>query len=458
MRSILVFSLINLVLLLSSISGTVVSIAFPNITVHYNASLVLAGWVLSIYQLVSACSMVLMGKVSDALGRKNAFLICSALFVVGSLFAAIAPSIQLLIAARFIQSIGAGGLYPAIIGMIVELFPQQRQKAIGISMSFFPIGAIIGPTIGSWLITSFEWQSIFWFNVPIVILSCLPLFFLLKPSQRKEVQIDYTGAGFFSAFLFAFMIGLSQIAHSKTSLDWLYTGLLFSTSIIFLILFIRHELKSKNPIIDLDLLRLKPFVASNIYNLIYGACVFGFSSLIPLYAVSVYNMNTYESGFAVMARAIGTAATSLLSGFLVVKWGYRKPMLLGSIIISGSILLLGLEFTQTKTLGVEITSVMLVSFFCFVMGLGMGIANTASNDACLDMMPHLSSTITGVRGMFRMSGAAVCIALATLILQFIGNMSHGFRVVFISIGLLVLLTIPFIFIIPEKKKRTTGDE
>ena len=138
MQAILVFVAIDLVLLLSSISSTAVSVAFPNITAYYDTSLVLAGWVLSIYQLVAACSMVLMGKVSDVLGRKNTFLICSGLFVIGSLFAALAPNIQLLIAARFIQSIGGGGFVPAMIGIIVEIFPRHRQQAIGMNMSIYP--------------------------------------------------------------------------------------------------------------------------------------------------------------------------------------------------------------------------------------------------------------------------------------------------------------------------------
>jgi MFS family permease len=273
MQSILIIILIDLMLLLSSINGTAVSVAFPNIIAAYDTSLVLAGWVLSIYQLVAACSMVLMGKVSDILGRKTTYLICSGLFVIGSLLAAIAPNIQLLIAARFIQSVGGGGFVPAMIGIIVEIFPRQRQRAISWCMSVYPIGAIIGPTIGSWLITSFGWQSIFWFNVPIGILAIFPLFFLLKSNKREEVQIDFKGAGYFSAFLFTFMIGLSQIAHSGTGLDWVITGLLFTASICFLIMFIRHELKARDPIIDLSLLRLKPFAAANVYNIIYGACV-----------------------------------------------------------------------------------------------------------------------------------------------------------------------------------------
>jgi EmrB/QacA subfamily drug resistance transporter len=458
MQSILVFAVVHLVLLLAMINSTAVSVAFPDITTSFNASLVLAGWVLSIYQLVAACSMVVMGKVSDVLGRKNTFLICCGLFVTGSLLAALAPNIQILIAARFIQSIGGGGFTPTTIGIIIEIFPRHRQQAIGIITSISPIGGIIGPTIGGWLVTGFGWQSIFWFNVPLVVLAMIPLFFLLKSGRGKKVQIDYAGAGLFSAFLFTFMIGLSQVAHSETGPGWLITGLLFVASVFFLFRFIRHEMKTPDPIIDLDLLRLKPFAAANVYNFIFGACLYGFTSLIPLYAVSVYSMTTIQSGYVVTARAIGSIVASILGGIFVVQWGYHRPMLLGSILASASILLFGLEFSQVKILGTEISPVLLVSAFALMNGLGTGIAHAATNNVCLDLMPRRASTITGVRGMFRNTGGAISIAIITLILQFMGNMSIGFMVVFISIAIIVLLAIPCIFAMPDKAIQAIAKE
>ena len=424
MQAILVFVAIHLVLLVSSINNTAVSVAFPDITAYFDTSLVLAGWVLSIYQLVAVCSMVLMGKVSDVLGRKNTFLICSGLFVIGSLVASLAPNIQLLIAARFIQSIGGGGFLPVTIGIIVELFPRHRQQFIGIGMSIFSIGGIIGPNIGGWLITSFGWQSIFWFNIPIGLLATIPLFFLLKSERGKKVQIDYTGAGLLCAFLFTLMIGLTQIGHSGTTLGWLITGLLFVASILFMIIFIRHELKTQDPIVDLDLLRLKPFAAANFYNFIYGACLFGFSSFIPLYAVSVYGMTTIQSSYVLMARSIGILVASMISSLFSLKWGYRKPMMFGSIIVSAGLLLFGFEFSQVKILGTEISGVVFVSGVALLIGLGMGISTPASSNACLDLMPQRASTIQGVRGMFRQSGGAISIAITTLILQFILPTRH----------------------------------
>lgn len=450
MQAIFAFFFMHILLLAFTINSTAVSVAFPNITSSFNTSLVLAGWVLSIYQLVSAGSVVLMGKVSDVLGRKKTFIICAGFFIGGSLFAALAPNIYLLIVARFIQGVGGGGLLPSMIGIIYELFPRHRLQATGLSMSIANIGGIVGPNIGSWLVSSFGWQSIFWLNVPIGIAATVPLFYLLKSELVKKVQIDFAGAGYLIAFLFSFLIGLSQIAHSGTGYGWLIPGILFIISAFFITFFVRHELNFKDPIIELDLLRLKPFAAANVYNMILGSVMFGFSSFIPLYAVNVYQMTTIQSGYVLMANSIGFVLAAATSSLFLVGWGYRKPMLLGTILVGFSLLLLGLHFENVKIFNTEISPVVLTSLIAFMMGLGIGIGNPASNLACMDLMPQRASTIQGVRAMFRWSGGSISIAVITLVLQFVGDKAFGFRIIYIGISLIVILAIPFIFALPDK--------
>jgi MFS family permease len=449
MKAIFAYIAIQSMMLLTSINISAVSVAFPDITAFFNAPIVVTGWVLSISQLVSACTIVFMGKISDILGRKNTYIISSGLFVIGSLISALVPDIYLLIIARFIQSVGAGGLLPAMTGITFELFPRRRLQLIGLSMSIFNIGGVIGPNIGSWLVTSFGWQSVFWFNVPIGIAATIPLFFLLKSEPAVKTPINFIGASYLAAFLFTFMIGLSQIANTSTGTGWLMVVLLFTVSGIFITLFIRDELKAREPIVELDLISLKPFVASNIFNFIFGACLWGFSSFIPLYAVTVYQMTTAQSGYVLMARSIGAILASMASSLFLVHWSYRKPMLLGSIVLSLSFLLLGLELAHVKILGMEISPVVLISMMALILGLGTGIANPPSNIACLELMPERASTITAVIAMFRMSGSSIFIAVIALILQYVGDMALGFNIVFIGMSALGLLTIPVIFAMPE---------
>jgi len=127
----LIYAAIHLITLLGNISSNAVSVAFPNIISSFNTSLVLAGWVISIYLLVATGATVLIGKLSDTLGRKKVFLICTAFFILGSLLSAIAPNIQLLIFFRFIQAIGGGGFGPAVVGIMGISFRRAAKKLSG---------------------------------------------------------------------------------------------------------------------------------------------------------------------------------------------------------------------------------------------------------------------------------------------------------------------------------------
>jgi EmrB/QacA subfamily drug resistance transporter len=450
MKRYTIYITIHLMILLSSISNSSVAVALPDIKSSFNTTLVLAGWVLSVYQLVAMCAMLIIGKVSDNFGRKRTFLLCSTSFILGSLLSSIAPNIQLLILFRFIQSAGAGGLVPVVTGVIAEVFPHSRQRAIGLSMSIYSFGGIIGPSIGAWLISSWGWRSIFWFNVPLGILVCIIVIYLLKADQGQRSHVDLKGAGLVVSSLFAIMIGLSQIDRHNTGVSWLIVGLLLILGLVLIFIFARHEMRSREPIIDLELLRLKPFVASNFYNFIFGICLFGITSFIPLYAVSVFGFSEIQSSLILSFRAVGMIVATVISSIFIIKWGYRKPMVVGSIIMSVVILLFGLSAQHSGFAGNGLSIVTYLCILGILFGLGNGIAMPASSNACIDLLPQKISTIMGTRGMFRQSGGAVSIAVISLVVQYIGNMALGFEIVFIALGILILATIPFVFSMPAR--------
>jgi MFS family permease len=444
----LIYIFIHLLMLLAAIGFSSVSIAFPNITQEFHSSVILTGWVLSIYLLVSTAASVLVGKVSEILGKKRTFLICTILFTLGSLLSAVAPNVQLLIFFRFIQSIGGGGSTPAIVGIVADIFPGSRQKALGFSLGIATIGTIIGPSLAGWLVTGFGWRSIFWFNVPLGILIVVVISILLKGDRGQKSHIDFSGAAYLMGALFCIMIALSQI-RSNNAL-WLVVGLLFLAGLIFAAIFIRHEIRTPDPVIDLDFLRRKPFVASNLYTFAYGLCTFGLASLIPLYALAVYNLDTIKVSLILTIRSVGTILFTTTSSFFVVRWGYRRPLLIGTGLMALSLILIGFEFQPFKALGVHFDQFTILCILCLIMGVGTGIASPASVNAGIDLNPQKASAISGVMGMFRQGGGALEIALVTLLLQYIGDMAMGFEIAFLGTGLVLLAVIPAIFALPRR--------
>jgi EmrB/QacA subfamily drug resistance transporter len=448
-----VFGLIAMALLVGSIAGSSVSVAFPVMITALNTSLILAGWVLSINQLIGTAAMPIAGKAADIFGRKAIFIGSISLFTIGSLFCALSPNIGILILSRALQALGMGGLMPSASGIVADYFPKTRQQMLGLFTSIFPIGQIIGPNVGGWLVEDFGWRSIFWVNVPCGIIIVAAAFWLLKKSPKQDKKLDLTGTGLFSGGLCAIMIGLSEIGSS--TIPAFLVPVLFATGTGLIVLFVLWEKRVKEPIIDMSILIQKQFLASNIYNFMYGGCVLGIMSLIPLYGVSVYNLSTLESGLILTPRSIGMILMSTVTSIALPKWGYRWPMVSGTIITFLTFIFLAFEPTGFTIGDLTIGGVTLLFIFLAFMGLGSGTAAPAANNACIELMPDRVSTIIGIRGMFRQCGGAIGIALATLILHNVDNIMTGFRIVFFCAGGLMALVIPFIFIMP-KSQETKG--
>ena len=148
----LFFGLAALSLFMFSIDRTVVSVALPNMMDDLQTSLVWVGWTLTAYLLTQTAVMPLAGKLSESFGRMRVFLVCVFLFTLGSLLCGIAPNIYVLIACRVIQAIGGGGFLPSAAGIVAREFPTNRDRMIGLFSSIFPLGGIVGPNLGGFIV------------------------------------------------------------------------------------------------------------------------------------------------------------------------------------------------------------------------------------------------------------------------------------------------------------------
>src|SRR5260370_37456417 len=135
-----------------SIDSTVVSVALPSMKEDLQTSLVWLGWTLTGYMLTFTAVMPLAGKLSESFGRMRLFLLCVFLFTLGSLLCGLAPNIYVLIACRVVQALGGGGFLPSAAGIVAREFPTNRGRMIGLFSSIFPLGGIIGPNLGRFLV------------------------------------------------------------------------------------------------------------------------------------------------------------------------------------------------------------------------------------------------------------------------------------------------------------------
>ena len=433
-----------------SIDSTAVAVAFPNFISDFGTNVLWAAWTLSIYMVAVTSVMPLMGNLSDSFGRKKVFLFSLMLFTGSSLACGLAPNIYSLVACRFLQGVGGASFLPTAAGIVSDQFPESRERAIGLFSSIFSVGGIVGPNLGGWIVSRYSWRYIFYINLPIGIgLIVLIALLLEEPMAISRPHIDLVGAAtFFGAILFL-MLALNHLAENFSVSSLLLAGLLLVVSAAFIAFFVRHEREESNPILDLTLLKSTPFLAANVYNMMIGAGIFGVVSFIPLYATSVHRLSTLMSGVILTPRSIGVICSSTITSFLLKRWGYRGPMVWGVSLMAVSTLLLGdTGFRVERLLGGPWGVAETLAALIMLSGIALGIALPASNNACIELMPSKVATITGLRGMFRYVGGAIGISFTTIILHASTTPATGFRTTFLAFGLVLLCTVPLVFLMP----------
>ena len=449
MRRYLIFASAGMSLLMYSIDGTAVAVALPHLMGDLSTNLLWASWTISVFYLGVITAMPLAGNLGDNLGRKRVFIVSLLVFTAASLACGLAPNIYALIIFRFLQGIGGASFLPTASGIVADHFPESRERVIGLFTSIYPIGGIIGPNLGGLIVSRFSWRFIFYINLPVGML-LLAMIVMLLPASRVSFlrRLDVGGAFFFSGATFCLIFGLNFVAEHLSPASLSLSMLLFLASLSLALLFFRHEKRAENPVLDLTLLRSRPFFAANMLNVILGAGLLGLSAFIPLYAVSVHGLSTFMSGAILTPQSLALIPASAITSFLLKRYGYRKPMVLGLIIGSLATILLGPGLSLWRTLDVRLTAAQMLSLPVLISGIGQGLVFPASNNACIELMPSKIGTIVGLRGMFRNLGLAVGVSLITVILHLCSDPGRGFFIVFFSFGVGLICALPLIFLMP----------
>ncbi len=456
-RAYAIFAVTALALLMSSLDTTIVAVAVPTLLVDLKTNLALIGWTLTGYQLTSTIIMPLAGKLSDDWGRKRLFLGAVVLFTLSSMAAGLSPNIYFLIVFRVLQAVGGGAFLPSATGIVSDAFGNRRATAIGLFTSVFPLGGILGPNIGGFIIDSFSWRWIFYVNVPIGI-ALVVLGMAILPGASESTagaavgrrRVDLVGAGLFAGGMLGFLYALTAWAQNPDALRSPSLWLSLAVGATLIGWFLRHESRTPAPMVEIELLKWRPFFAANLYNFLYGAAVFGMFSFIPYYATVGYGMSAGQDGAILTPRSMSMAVMSTVSSFLLVRFGYRRPMVLGAVLITVSLFLLSRGFHDVTLLGVAVPNIVLIAGFMMIAGIGMGIGGPAANNAALDLVPEKVAAVAGLRGMFRSTGGVLGTAGIVVALSYSPDKAVGMQHIFIVLAVLTLAVIPIVFMIPDR--------
>lgn len=439
-----VFMVVSVALFMASVDQTIVATGLPTLDRSLHAPVNWGGWTITIYQLGQAIAMPVAGRVSDQLGRKTVFMASAVIFTTSSLLCGLSNSIYLLVGLRLIQSLGGGAFMPSATGIVADQFGEDRDRAIGMFSSIFPLGALVGPVLGGVVISFWSWRGIFFINVPIGIVFTLLAAKVLPKSTRGNGEADLVGAGQFGAMMAAFMFAITSLGTASTRL-WSPSLLLpLGLGVVLGVLFVRRANRAANPILPLMLLRGKAFLVMNSINFVFGACALGFGALVPLFAEDAYRLHPLQAGTLLTARAVGMIMVAAAASMMLRRTGYRLPMIVGFALISLGLVMMALRPPVLGPYG-------WLALGAAVTGLGIGVSGPASNNAILELALGDIAALAGLRGMFRQVGAIFGISVATALLARSAHQAQTLSQVFIALAALLIVMLPLVFLVPDRR-------
>ncbi|MVU83350.1 DHA2 family efflux MFS transporter permease subunit [Nocardia sp. ET3-3] len=387
-------------LLISSMDATIVNVAIPTIRADLGAPLSKLQWIVDVYTLTLASLLMLSGAAADRFGRKRVFRIGLLTFAAGSLLCSLAPTIEVLIGARFLQAIGGSMLNPVAMSIITTVFTGkvERARAVGVWGAVVGISTAMGPLVGGLLIDSLGWQSVFWINLPIVAVALvLTTVYVPESKSANPRSMDPIGQLLAIAVMFTLVFGLIERQPA-----------VFAVSALALAGFVWHESRHPSPFIDLRFFRSFPFSSATVIAVCSFAALGAFLFDMSLYLQGTRHFSAVHTGLLYLPMALGMLVFSPLSGRLVGRHGTKPSLLMaGSLMAVAAI---GLTLLRADTPIWQLV----ITFALFGIGFGMvnaPITTTAVSGMPLDRAGAASAVASTSRQVGVSLGVALCGAL-----------------------------------------------
>ena len=341
----------------------IVGPALPAIKAFFGVNERTVSWIYAIYILFFMIGTPLMAKLSDMYGRRPIYIIDILLFAIGSLITAFSSSFDMLLLGRAVQGFGAGGIFPVASAFIGDTFPpEKRGSALGIIGSVFGLSAVFGPILGG-LILSYGWQWLFLINIPIAALIIILGYLILPVTKRKWVKrFDWSGTIVLGVLVTALAFGVNQIDTSNfmQSLGSLYVWPFLIIAVLLLPVLWKVEKEAEEPVLQINLLKNKEVKLTT--GIAVGS---GLSQVaivfLPSFAVISLSFSISTASLMVLPLVITMAIAAPVIGKLLDKWGSKRVMFSGSLIL---------------IVGLIILSFFASSFYLFILSgiiVGLGL-------------------------------------------------------------------------------------
>jgi len=411
------------------LDGSIVGLALPAITEDLGGGLPGQQWTVNAYTLTLAALILVGGSLGDRLGRRKVFVVGVTWFAAASVLCALAPTIEVLIAARGLQGIGAALLTPGSLAIISASFvPEDRGPAIGIWSGLAGVTTAIGPLVGGWLVDMIGWRSIFWINVPLAAVVVLLSIKHVPETTGEQKKLDLGGTALTA-------VGLALLTYGLVEQQWMWSA----AGVLVLAAFVIQQKLTPHAMVPLELFANRVFTAANICTFaIYGALsASGFLLVLQLQYVAGFS--PLEAGLATIPATILMLLFSAKAGAVGTRIGPRWPMTFGPIVAAGGLLLwLGIDADTNFWVDVLPGAI--------VFGIGLTMLVAPLTTAVLAAAPDMQSGIaSGINNAVARTASLLAVAAIPPIAGIAGSdfadpdvFSPGFRMgMLICVGMLV---------------------
>ena len=410
------------------LAGTVVSNALPTIIADLGGSQSVYTWVVTAELLAMTTTVPLWGKLADLFSQKLLVQSSLGLFVVGSLASGLAQDTTMLIAARVVQGIGAGGLTALVqIVMAAMIPPRELGRYAGIFGAVFAVGTVAGPLIGGVLVDTswLGWRWCFFIGVPFALLAIVLLQKTLKLTQvtREGVRVDWLGALLITAGVSTLLIWVTLAGNSY---DWVSvpSALLVAGGLVVLALAVWVESRVSDPVVPLTIFRNRTVALTVVASALVGIALFGGTVFLSQYFQISLGYSPTAAGLLSLPMIFGLLVSSTVAGQLITRTGVWKRYL-----VAGAALMT-LGFGALATISAD-TSIVLIGVYMLVMGAGVGmlmqnLVLAAQNDVPAAQLGSATSVLSFFRSLGGTIGVSVLGAvLAARVASDLGALGGG---------------------------------
>lgn len=416
-------------------------------------------WVLTAYLLSASVFTPIMGRLGDMLGKERVLVITMAVLVAGSLLAALASTITVMIIARVIQGVG-GGVLPLSFGIIRDEFPRERVgSAVGVLAALTAAGGGLGLVLAGPIVAVLDYHWLFWLPMIVVGLATIAAHLWVPESPvRSAGGMSWPGAALLSIWLVALLLGISQ----APVWGWLsakVVGLLLTAAVVAGI-WLLVEIRSKSPMIDIRMMRLHAVWTTNLVALLVGVGMYATFAFLPEFVQTPssagygFGASVTKSGLILLPSGIAMFVLGMLSGRLSARFGPKAVLVAGCSVSVAAFAVL--TFAHDSVAEVIVAMIL--------QGVGFGLAFAAmANLIVLAVPAHQTGVATGMNANIRTIGGAIGAAvMSSIVTANLGSnglpreagYTHGFAML---MGVTVIATLAAILVPSVGRSPAPGD-